>query len=256
MHAIQAGHIGELILCDALPLSQHPDAPTDFPLDVQQPIRLLMYAALKHPALKQQENTVKSQTRVVITFLIATCMLAQTRPVHQSADSSAAYADVIRRTKLSGVKKVYLSVSVSNELTPSITEDQIANDTELALRTRGIKALRLVDQDGSDGIFNVSIEATAGDREKAVWIRVWFEESATPKKVFAHCANTAPKANPDLNAITAVLDCLDFFGSPLTVWNKDALWLLGVNKLDSARQFTKDFVDAFVLDWLKANPTK
>jgi hypothetical protein len=50
MNAIQASEFGKLILRDSLLQAQPPDAFPNSPVDILQPIRLRVYAALKHPA--------------------------------------------------------------------------------------------------------------------------------------------------------------------------------------------------------------
>jgi len=84
-------------------------------------------------------------------------------------------------------------------------------------------------------------------------VRVNVRVDSTPMKVNLYCSNTAPGVNPQMDKVTAVLNCLDFYSVSASVWDKDELWLLGRDKLGTARESAKDLVDAFLVDLLRAN---
>jgi hypothetical protein len=157
--------------------------------------------------------------------------------------------------RLNGIKRVLLTVFVGKSLSDSVSKDQVQNDAELALRTRGIGVKTMVDGSVIDGFLDIDITSVASSVSamQAVHVRVNFRVDSTPMKVNLYCSNTAPAANPQEDKVTTVLNCLDFYSVSASVWDKDELWLLGTSKLGTARESAKDLVDAFLVDVLRAN---
>ncbi|MDQ2946248.1 MAG: hypothetical protein M3Y27_09960 [Acidobacteriota bacterium] len=158
--------------------------------------------------------------------------------------------------KLNGVKRVSLTVDVSASIASSVSKEQVSNDAELALRTHGISVGSAPGNTRLDGILSIaigSVRSSTNDNINAVQVRVQYLETSTPTRLLTYCANSAPRSNPTEDKVVAVINCLDVYSIMVPVWDNDELGMVGKDKLATARQKAKDLVDAFLIDWLKAN---
>lgn len=139
-----------------------------------------------------------------------------------------------------------------------MSEEQLRADAELLLPTSGLDVVgehEFRDADGKIFIDISSVSVNQGE-SYAVHVSVEFWSEVMPLGVLKPCGDLVRSSQKVADKIDGVLDCITPYRLSAQLWARDELWVLGRQKLESARQSAKDMIEEFAVDWLKANPPK
>jgi len=149
-----------------------------------------------------------------------------------ASDFALNQRDVLKGMEPTVVVEVQVSGDDFKANGPS--QDQLKTDVEIRLRKSGIVVVNEA-KAATGGFVRACIVAVKSKNDPVYAVSVELEFSAIVLII-----NRKP-GNPTI------------FG-PATLWSRSTVWLLGEQKLQSARQSLQDFVDEFVNDYLAANP--